>query len=131
MSEPKPPQSGNDPARERVRRVEKPWGHEVVYAVTDRYCGKILFVRAGEALSLQFHRLKDETIYLHSGSAEVEIREPGRARVVQLFTPGTAVHVPPGTVHRLTALEDSLFLEVSTPHLDDVVRVEDRYGRRE
>ena len=113
-----------------VRRVEKPWGHELIYAVTDEYCGKILFVRSGEALSLQFHHVKDETIYLHSGRAEVEIRAPGRANLNQVAVPGTAFRIRPGTVHRLRALEDSLFLEVSTPYLDDVVRVEDRYGRQ-
>jgi mannose-6-phosphate isomerase len=112
-----------------VRRVDKPWGYEVVYAVTDRYCGKVLFVREGEALSLQLHRVKDETIYLHSGRAEIEIRQPGRADVVRVAAPGTSFRVRPGTVHRLRALEDSLFLEVSTPDLDDVVRLEDRYGR--
>lgn len=112
-----------------VRRVEKPWGYEVIFAVTDRYCGKLLFVRAGEALSLQYHREKDETIYLQEGLAEVVICERD-ASVTEVVPPGRAFRIPPGTVHRLRALEDSLFLEVSTPHLDDVVRLEDRYGRK-
>ena len=107
-----------------VQRVDKPWGYELIYAVTEDYCGKILFVRGGEALSLQFHRRKDETIYLHDGLAEVEIGEGS-----EVIRPGRAFRVTPGVVHRLRALEDSLFLEVSTPHLDDVVRLEDRYGR--
>lgn len=112
-----------------VRRVEKPWGYEIHYALTDRYCGKVLFVRAGEELSLQYHEEKDETIYLQSGRAEVTVGESVDALEVVEAGPGDAFHVPPGTIHRLRALEDSTFLEVSTPELDDVVRLEDRYGR--
>jgi len=109
-------------------RVEKPWGYELIYAVTDRYCGKLLFVRAGEALSLQFHRKKDETIYVQDGRAEIEIVK-GRDRRAAVVGPGAGFRIKPGVVHRMRALEDTLFLEVSTPELDDVVRVEDRYGR--
>jgi mannose-6-phosphate isomerase len=112
-----------------VKRVEKPWGYELIYATTDRYCGKIIFIRAGEELSLQFHRAKDETIYVHSGRVEFEIGDPGAPVDVEVIAPGRAFHLGPGTVHRLRALEDSVLLEVSTPELDDVVRLEDRYGR--
>lgn len=111
------------------RRVEKPWGYELIYAVTDRYCGKVLFVRAGEALSLQFHRTKDETIYVHEGRAEIEISAGGEAPRTALVGPGAGFRIEPGVVHRMRALEDTLFLEVSTPELDDVVRLDDRYGR--
>jgi mannose-6-phosphate isomerase len=112
-----------------VRRVEKPWGHELIYAVTDRYCGKLLFVREGEMLSLQLHERKDETIFLQSGRAVVEIAGSGEPLRNEEVEPGRAFRIEPGTIHRLRALEDSLFLEVSTPDLDDVVRLEDRYGR--
>jgi mannose-6-phosphate isomerase len=114
-----------EPARE-----EKPWGYEILWASTDAYCGKILFMRAGEQLSLQFHNVKDETIYVHEGRIELEIGAPGDAiRETEIVGPGGAYRIRPGTVHRWRALEDSLILEASTPHLDDVVRLEDRYGR--
>ena len=111
------------------RHIEKPWGYEIVFGLTDRYCGKVLFIRKGEQLSLQFHREKDETIYIHEGRVEMEIGEPGRVPDVEIVGAGRAFHVTPGAVHRWSALEDSLILEVSTPELDDVVRLEDRYGR--
>jgi mannose-6-phosphate isomerase len=112
-----------------VERVEKPWGHELIYAVTDRYMGKVLFIRKGEQLSLQFHRRKDEVIFVHSGRIELEVGEPGRTPDVEVVGPGRAFRFAPGVVHRWRALEDSEVLEVSTPELDDVVRLEDRYGR--
>jgi mannose-6-phosphate isomerase len=112
-----------------VRRVEKPWGYEIVYALTERYCGKVIFIRKGEQLSLQFHREKDEVVYLHEGRIELEIGETGRPPDVEVVTPGRAYRLRPGMVHRLRALEDSVVLEASTPELDDVVRLEDRYGR--
>ena len=114
-----------------VRRVEKPWGYELLYAATDQYCGKVIFIRAGEELSLQFHRAKDETIYVQSGRVEFEIGDPGKPTDTEVIAPGRAFHIRPGTVHRLRALEDTVLLEVSTPELDDVVRLEDRYGRAE
>jgi mannose-6-phosphate isomerase-like protein (cupin superfamily) len=112
-----------------VKRVDKPWGYELVYASTDHYSGKVIFIRAGEQLSLQFHREKDETIYVQSGRVEFEIGDPGKPVDTEVVGPGRAFHLPPGTVHRLRALEDTVILEVSTPQLDDVVRLEDRYGR--
>ena len=112
------------------RRVDKPWGHELLFGLTDRYCGKLIFVRAGHELSLQFHREKDETIYEHEGRGELEMGEAGDAvRNSEVVAPGAAFRVAPGTVHRLRALSDAIVLEVSTPELDDVVRLEDRYGR--
>jgi mannose-6-phosphate isomerase len=112
-----------------VTRVEKPWGYELLFACTERYCGKLLFVRAGEQLSLQFHREKDEVVYLHEGRIELEVGEPGGPLDVEVVGPGHAFRFRPGVVHRWRALEDSLLLEASTPELDDVVRLEDRYGR--
>jgi mannose-6-phosphate isomerase-like protein (cupin superfamily) len=113
-----------------VRRVEKPWGHELIWALTDVYCGKVLFVQAGASLSLQFHKEKDESWYVQSGRAKLELGEVGQAVLdEEVIGPGAAFHYAPGTVHRITALEDTTILEVSTPHLDDVVRLEDHYGR--
>jgi mannose-6-phosphate isomerase len=113
-----------------VRKVEKPWGYELIWALTDVYCGKVLFVRAGHSLSLQFHRQKDESWLVQSGRAKLELGSAGeKALQEEVVGPGAAFHYPPGTVHRVTALEDTTILEVSTPHLDDVVRLEDSYGR--
>ena len=104
--------------------VDKPWGREVWYAHTDRYAGKILEVDAGHSLSLQKHVVKHETLFLLSGRMTFT-----RDGDVFEWTPGTAIEIPPDTVHRMEAIEDSVILEVSTPELDDVVRLEDRYGR--
>jgi mannose-6-phosphate isomerase-like protein (cupin superfamily) len=113
-----------------VRRVEKPWGYELIWALSDVYCGKVLFVKAGAALSLQFHREKDESWYVQSGRAKLELGEAGDAVLRQeVVGPGAAFRYRPGTVHRVTAIEDTTILEVSTPQLDDVVRLEDLYGR--
>ena len=112
------------------RRVDKPWGYELIWALTDLYCGKKLFIRAGEALSLQFHKVKDEVIYVESGRVEFTMGGPGDpVPHKEVVGPGAAFHVTPGVVHRMRALEDSFLLEVSTPQLDDVVRLEDVYGR--
>jgi mannose-6-phosphate isomerase len=111
-------------------KIDKPWGHELVWALTDDYCGKLLFVKAGESLSLQFHREKDESWLVHSGRAELEMGEPGtKALSVEVVAPGAAFRIRPGTVHRVRALEDTMIIEVSTPQVEDVVRLEDRYGR--
>jgi mannose-6-phosphate isomerase len=113
-----------------TRRVEKPWGYELIWAESEFYVGKILFLRAGQALSLQFHKVKDETVYVHEGKVQWEIGESGAAMLDrEVVGPGTAFRIRPGTIHRMTAIEDTTMLEVSTPHLDDVVRLEDRYGR--
>ncbi len=113
---------------DRVEKVEKPWGYELIWAHTNRYVGKILHIRKGESLSYQYHEIKDETVYLLHGSMEMETGvEEGRVK--RRLEPGDCVHIPPGTRHRMLALEDCDILEVSTPELDDVVRLEDRYGR--
>jgi mannose-6-phosphate isomerase len=112
------------------RRVEKPWGHELIWAHTDVYVGKVLFVRAGHSLSLQFHREKDESWLVQSGRARLELGDAGETVLrEEIVAAGAAFHYGPGTVHRVTALEDTTILEVSTPQLDDVVRLEDAYGR--
>jgi quercetin dioxygenase-like cupin family protein len=111
-----------------VVRVDKPWGYELLWAKTDRYVGKIIHVNAGHALSLQYHTVKTETVYLASGSVVYEIKE-GNRLVTMTLGPGDRLHIPAGTVHRVTAVEDADIFEVSTPELDDVVRLEDRYGR--
>jgi mannose-6-phosphate isomerase len=111
-------------------RVDKPWGHELIWAVSESYVGKLLSVNAGHELSLQFHREKDESWYILRGRAEVELAGAGKkASTTEVVTPGAAFRIRPGTVHRVRALEDTVILEVSTPHLDDVVRLEDSYGR--
>lgn len=110
------------------KRVEKPWGYELHWAHTDRYVGKLIHINKGHALSLQYHNRKDETIFLHAGRLLFEVQE-GDALVQREMLPGDRIHVPPPTVHRMTALEDCDVFEVSTPDLDDVVRLEDRYGR--
>jgi mannose-6-phosphate isomerase len=115
-------------------RVEKPWGYELHWAKTDRYVGKLIHVNAGHALSLQYHNQKDETIFLWSGRMLFEIGPPGSlndALVKREMKVGEAVHITPKTVHRMTAIEDCDILEVSTPELHDVVRLEDRYGRED
>jgi mannose-6-phosphate isomerase-like protein (cupin superfamily) len=112
------------------RRVEKPWGWELIWADTDSYVGKVLFVRAGHALSLQFHNEKDESWYVQSGRAKLELGETGQTLLdEEVVAAGACFRYRPGTVHRVTAIEDTTILEVSTPHLDDVVRLEDAYGR--
>ena len=111
-------------------RIEKPWGHELLWAHADAYVGKVLFIRAGEALSLQFHREKDESWYVQSGRAKLELGEAGESVLKEeIVAAGAAFRYLPGTVHRVTAIEDTTILEVSTPQLDDVVRLEDAYGR--
>jgi mannose-6-phosphate isomerase len=113
-----------------VKKVEKPWGHELIWALTDSYCGKVLFVKAGHALSLQFHREKDESWFVQSGRAKLELGEVGEPVLKEeVVAAGAAFHYTPGTVHRVTAIEDTTILEVSTPQIDDVVRLEDAYGR--
>ena len=109
--------------------VEKPWGYEVRWAVTDRYLGKILHVKKGEALSLQYHERKDECLLVVRGCVDTEIGfEDGDLKTLRMRE-GDSVHLAPGTRHRLTAVEDTDIYEVSTPEIDDVVRLEDRYGR--
>ncbi|MBS1843086.1 MAG: cupin [Actinobacteria bacterium] len=117
--------------RTQPQRVEKPWGYELWWAETQHYAGKILHVDAGHRLSLQMHREKDESSYLMSGRLLLT-RGPSVEEVTtEEIGPGSTWRVEPGTVHTIEALEDSDVLEVSTPHLDDVVRLQDRYGRED
>jgi len=113
------------------RRVEKPWGYELIWAETETYVGKVLFVRGGQALSLQYHERKDESWLVQDGRASLELGTVGSDLELLEITTGDAFRYRPGTVHRVTAIEDTTILEVSTPHLDDVVRLDDRYGRPE
>lgn len=114
-----------------ARRVEKPWGYELIWAEAEEYVGKLLHVRAGHALSLQYHEVKDESWLVQEGRASLELGEVGGELATVEVRPGDAFRYRPGTVHRITAVEDTVILEVSTPHLDDVVRLDDRYGRPE
>ena len=111
------------------RRVEKPWGWELVWAETEDYVGKLLFVRAGQSLSLQYHEVKDESWLVQQGRASLELGEVGGELETIEIGLDDVFRYRPCTVHRVTAIEDTLIVEVSTPHLDDVVRLEDRYGR--
>jgi mannose-6-phosphate isomerase len=109
-------------------RVEKPWGYELVWACTDRYVGKILHVKAGHVLSLQYHNKKDETMHVLSG--ELTLRTGNEKNLVSRpFRQGETVHIPAKLIHQIEAVVDSDVLEASTPELDDLVRLQDRYGR--
>ena len=111
-----------------IRRVPKPWGYELIFARTNRYVGKILHIAKGECLSLQYHEMKEETLYVVGGELKLTIEHDGDRREVALRA-GEAFHIPPRLIHRLEAVMDTDVAEVSTPELDDVVRLEDRYGR--
>lgn len=109
-------------------RVEKPWGHEVIWARTDRYVGKILHIEPGHVLSLQYHNRKDESIYVLTGEIILRLKE-GENVIERRMKQGAAFHIPPTQVHQFEAVTASDLLEASTPELDDVVRLQDRYGR--
>jgi mannose-6-phosphate isomerase-like protein (cupin superfamily) len=111
------------------RHVDKPWGHEFIWAETDRYAGKTLYIQGGGTLSFQYHERKDETLHLFSGLLDLEIQRPGAKRETVRLLAGESVHIPAGCRHRMRAIEPCIVLEVSTPELDDVVRLEDEYGR--
>jgi len=116
--------------RVEVRHVPKPWGHETIWAHTDRYVGKILHITAGQALSVQYHERKDETVYLLQGEMKYWVQLPGDTELRdQLLTAGQSFRITPGTIHYMEAVTDCDVLEASTPELDDVVRLKDRYGR--
>jgi mannose-6-phosphate isomerase-like protein (cupin superfamily) len=112
-----------------MRRVEKPWGHEIVWAETDHYVGKVLHIKAGHKLSRQYHERKDETFFVQSGEMKLEIGE-ATAMHTLILAPGEAFHCTPKTIHRMVAVTDVDVIEVSTPELDDVVGLEDAYGRK-
>ena len=111
-----------------ITRVDKPWGYELIWAKTGRYVGKILHINEGESLSLQFHEMKEETLYVVDGELRLTIEHDGDRRELPLRK-GEAFHIPPRLIHRMFAVVDTDVAEVSTTELDDVVRLEDRYGR--
>lgn len=110
-------------------RVDKPWGYELRWAMTDRYVGKVLHVNRGEALSLQYHERKDEYHYVLKGVVDMELGGPDGVLTKHRMNAGDTLHIRPGTRHRMTAIEDTDIIEVSTPETEDVIRLEDRYGR--
>lgn len=110
-------------------KTEKPWGYELLYALTGSYAGKVIFVRRNHRLSLQYHRFKEETMYFQSGRALVETGPEATLLSENILKAGQSLHLPAGTCHRIKALEDTIILEVSTPHLEDVIRLDDDYGR--
>jgi mannose-6-phosphate isomerase len=114
--------------RAEVKHVPKPWGHETIWAHTDRYVGKILHIKAGQALSVQYHERKDETVYLLSGELIYWVQQDGEMKDMKLRK-GESFRITPGTIHYMEAVTDVDVLEASTPELDDVVRLKDRYGR--
>lgn len=114
--------------RVKVVKVAKPWGHETIWAQSDRYVGKILHINAGHELSVQYHNKKDETVHLLSGEIAYRVKNGEVLEDVQLRV-GESFRITPGTIHQMVALTDCDVLEVSTPELDDVVRLSDKYGR--
>ncbi|HET7188719.1 MAG TPA: cupin domain-containing protein [Gemmatimonadaceae bacterium] len=124
------PNNSLSSGRSDVRRIPKPWGHEIIWASNDLYVGKILHITAGQALSVQYHEVKDETVYLLSGELKYWVQLPGSDALEDMcLMPGDAFRIMPGTIHYMEAVTDCDVLEASTPHLDDVVRIRDRYGR--
>jgi mannose-6-phosphate isomerase-like protein (cupin superfamily) len=113
-----------------ARKVDKPWGYEKIFAETEDYVGKILFIRQGKALSLQYHQVKEETLRVLDGELELVTGTGVGDLESYLIGPETVFHISPGTLHRMVAITDCRLREVSTHHLDDVVRLEDRYGRK-
>ncbi len=111
------------------QKIEKPWGSEILFACTHKYAGKVIFVRKGHRLSLQYHEKKDEVMYIYEGKILLEVEGSDGQVVSTVLQPGQCIRVPPLTRHRLKAIEDTTFFEVSTPELEDVVRLEDDYGR--
>lgn len=112
-----------------IQKVEKPWGYELIFAKTKDYVGKILHIRKGHSLSLQYHRVKEETIFVSRGQMRFIFEEGDGGMGEHLLNAGDSHHIPPGKKHRMIAVEDCDIFEVSTPHLDDVVRLDDSYGR--
>jgi mannose-6-phosphate isomerase-like protein (cupin superfamily) len=115
--------------RADASKVEKPWGYELRWGITDRYAGKVLHINKGEALSLQYHERKDECQYVVTGAVDIELGGADGKLEKHRMRAGDTLHITPGTRHRLTAVEDTDIFEVSSPEVDDVVRLEDRYGR--
>ena len=116
-------------SKQKITRVEKPWGHELIWGKTDDYVGKLLFIKKGHKLSLQYHQVKEETIFLQNGLMTFVFENDQGDLENIILRPGDAHHIPTGRKHRMVAEEDCTVFEVSTNHLDDVVRLEDGYGR--
>jgi mannose-6-phosphate isomerase-like protein (cupin superfamily) len=110
-------------------KIEKPWGYELRFAITERYLGKVIHVNQGEALSLQYHERKDETLLMTEGVMDLELADVDGAMQTHRLSVGDCVRIVPGRTHRMVAVEDCEFFEVSSPEIDDVIRLEDRYGR--
>lgn len=115
--------------KQKIQRVEKPWGYELIWAKTGDYVGKVLHINRGHKLSLQYHKTKEETIFVSSGKMTLVFENTSGVLEEIPLSPGEAHHIPPGKKHRMVAIEDCDVFEVSTPQLDDVVRLEDGYGR--
>ncbi len=111
------------------RRIEKPWGYELILAHTPMYAGKLIFIRKGHRLSLQYHKQKDESIYVYQGEALLQMDGHGGHLAQSIVHPGHCFRILPMTKHRLKAMEDTTLFEVSTPELEDIERLEDDYGR--
>jgi mannose-6-phosphate isomerase len=111
------------------RRVDKPWGHELIWVLTDRYCGKVIVIETGRRLSLQYHERKDESVYVISGRLRLHLEDDAGVMTVRELGPGDSARVPVGRRHRFEAVQRVELIEVSTPELDDVIRVEDDFGR--
>lgn len=125
------PRRSPDTGRFEARRVVKPWGYELIWAHTGQYVGKILHIKAGQALSVQYHHEKDETVHLLTGEIIYRVQRSGDTQEMEevRLTAGDSFRLAPGTIHQMEAVTDCDVLEASTPHLDDVVRLSDRYGR--
>ena len=113
-----------------MQRIDKPWGHELLFVRTDRYAGKLLVIEAGKRLSLQYHQDKDEAFYLQEGRLRFTLERDGALHEEEL-SPGASRHIPPGTRHRFEAVERCVIFEVSSPELEDVVRLADDFGRED
>ena len=107
------------------RKTEKPWGFELLFAYTPKYVGKVIFVKEGQRLSLQYHKEKDETMYIYEGKALMEVEGSDGRLVQSIAQPGYCIRIPPLTKHRVEAIEDTTLFEVSTPELEDVEMLED------
>lgn len=116
-------------SEQRTRRVDKPWGHELIWAHTERYVGKLIVIEAGKRLSLQYHRIKDESILVVRGRLRLHLEDDSGVLCAIDLGPGEHRRIPIGKRHRFEALEHVEIVEVSTPELDDVVRLDDDYGR--
>jgi mannose-6-phosphate isomerase len=116
-------------AQGEFKRIPKPWGYEIWWATTEKYVGKILHINKNHSLSYQFHKVKDETIYVYSGEIILELEEVGKPKETVRLLPGDARRITPLTKHRMTAIAESDLIEVSTPEVDDLERLEDNYGR--